>query len=68
LPKSLLKKYGFTESLVLEELENGVFLKSRDKKLSWADTYKEMAEAQEDWSEFDVTLSDEVELDDSETI
>ena len=56
LPKPLLKKYGFSESIIIEELENGILLKRTDKKLNWEDTYKAMAKKNEDWSDFDVVL------------
>ncbi|RJX26425.1 MAG: AbrB/MazE/SpoVT family DNA-binding domain-containing protein [Desulfurivibrio sp.] len=65
LPKALLQKYGFTDSLVLEETEQGLLLrKKQDDKLSWVDTYKAMAKAGEDWSEYDSTLLDGLENDD----
>ncbi|OHB72464.1 MAG: hypothetical protein A2W17_02055 [Planctomycetes bacterium RBG_16_41_13] len=59
LPKELLQKYGFSESVVLEEKEEGILLhRKKDEKLSWEDTYKSMAEEKEDWDDFDVTLLD----------
>jgi len=62
LPKALLQKYGWSDSLVLEELEEGVLLYSREKNtLSWTDTYRAMAAEKEDWSDFDVTVADGVE-------
>lgn len=51
LPKTLLQKYGFTHSLVLEETAQGLLLrKKQDDKLSWVDTYKAMANEGEDWA------------------
>lgn len=65
LPKKLLQKYGFTDSLVLEETEQGLLLrKKQDDKLSWTDTYKAMAHEDEDWSEYDITLLDGLKDDD----
>ncbi len=65
LPKDVLRKYGFIDSLILEETESGLFLrKQEDKKLSWEETYKAMSEEQEDWSDFDVTLADGLENED----
>lgn len=59
IPSELLKKYGFSQSLLLEETEQGLLLKKKDNdKLSWEDTYKAMAEEKEDWTEFDETLLD----------
>ncbi len=65
LPKVLLQKYGFTHSLVLEETTQGLLLrKKQDDKLSWADTYKAMANEGEGWNEYDQTLLDGLEDDD----
>ena len=59
LPKALLDKYGWSGRLVLEELAEGVVLRGKDTRtLSWEDTYREMAAASEDWSDFDVALAD----------
>lgn len=59
LPKSLLQKYGWSESLVLEEMDGGVFLYSEEtNKLSWEETYRAMAAEKEDWSDFDATIGD----------
>jgi antitoxin MazE len=66
-PKNLLQKYGFTNSLVLEETDRGLLLrKKQDDKLSWADTYSAMANEDENWSDYDSTLLDGLEDDDSE--
>ena len=65
LPKTLLQKYGFTHSLVLEETAEGLLLrKKQDDKLSWVDTYKAMANEGEDWDQYDQTLLDGLEDDD----
>ena len=59
LPKALIQKYGWSDSLVLEETGDGVFLHSPKKsKLSWRDTYRAMAETDEDWRDLDETLAD----------
>ena len=59
LPKVLLEKYGWSDALVLEETEEGVFLYSKEKnKLSWQETYRAMAAEDEDWSDLDATLAD----------
>ena len=59
LPKALLDRYGWGDSLVLEETDEGVFLYSKDKnKLSWKETYRAMAANGEDWSDLDVTVAD----------
>lgn len=65
LPKTLLQKYGLSNSLILEETAQGLLLrKKQDDKLSWIDTYKAMANEGEDWNEYDSTLLDGLEDDD----
>lgn len=62
IPKVLLQKYCFEDSLLLEETEQGLLLrKKNDDKSSWEETYQAMAVEQEDWSDFDVTLLDGME-------
>jgi antitoxin MazE len=62
IPKALLAKYGLSDSLVLEETDQGILLrKKQEDKLSWEDTFKAMAEEGEDWTDFDDTLPDGLE-------
>jgi antitoxin MazE len=62
LPKALLQKYGWSDSLVLEETDEGIYLYSKEKnKLSWQETYRAMAAEDEDWSDLDVTTADGLE-------
>lgn len=59
LPKVLLQKHGWSDWLVLEEREDGVFLYSKEKnKLSWKETCRAMAAGREDWSDLDVAVAD----------
>ena len=59
LPRALLDKYAIADSLIAEEREDGVLLRPRrDRRLSWADTFKEMAREREDWSDLDTTIGD----------
>ena len=65
IPKALLEKYGLTNSLLLEETDNGLLLRKKDDdKLSWEDTYKAMAAEKEDWEDFDEALADGLEDED----
>ena len=67
LPKELLQKYGFDNSLLLEETDRGLLLRNKsDGKISWEDTYKAMAVEQEDWRDFDITLLDGLKDEDFE--
>ena len=59
LPKVMLQKYGWTDSLVVEETDDGVFLRGgAANRLSWEDTYRAMAAEGEDWSDLDATVAD----------
>lgn len=59
LPKALLDKYGWSDRLTLEEMEESVVLRGKDAhKQSWEETYRAMAAESEDWSDFDVTIAD----------
>jgi len=59
LPKVLLQKYGWGDSLVFEETDEGIFLYSNEKnKLSWQETYRAMAADCEDWSDLDAAVAD----------
>ncbi len=59
IPKTILDRYGWEDSLVLEEAEDSVVLRGNEAgKLSWERTYRAMASEQEDWSDFDVTAAD----------
>ena len=54
LVKNTLMHFGFAKRfLLLERLTI-----PSAKKLSWEDTYREMAASDEDWSDWDVTVND----------
>jgi len=62
IPKGLLQKYGLDSSLLLEETNRGLLLRKKEEsKLSWEDTFKEMAAQKNDWDDFDTTLNDGLE-------
>ena len=65
LPKEILERYAIAGSIVLEAREEGlVFRNERDKRLSWADTYKDMAREREDWQNVeDATIADGLDPD-----
>ncbi|MDY6830782.1 MAG: AbrB/MazE/SpoVT family DNA-binding domain-containing protein [Thermodesulfobacteriota bacterium] len=65
IPKALIVKYGLKDALLIEETDNGLLLRNKEKgKLSWEETYKAMAEEQESWSEFESTVADGLEDED----
>ena len=68
LPKAILQKYGLADSLVLEETERGILLRrKKEDKLSWEETYRAMAQEQENWDDFDETLLDGLEDDEPDS-
>ena len=64
IPKSLITKYHLQPQLNIEELENGLLIKAdlQKDKLSWEDTFREMAKEDEDWSEWDTVADDGIEI------
>jgi antitoxin MazE len=64
LPKATLTKYSIKSSVHLEEREEGILLRSKnDKRLSWEDTFNEMAREKEDWSDLDAAAADGLDRD-----
>ena len=62
LPRALMEKYGWGESLVLKETKDGVLLSgTKNNQLSWKETYRAMAVSNEDWSDLDVTNADGID-------
>lgn len=63
LPKSIISKYGLGNFVLLEETEDGILIHTaKIGKLSWEDTYKAMAEAEEDeWADWE-SLDEEAHL------
>ncbi len=62
LPKAMIVKYGITESIQLEEAEDGILIKPlNDSKLSWEETYQQMAKTSEDWTDWH-SFEDEANL------
>ena len=59
LPKSVIDRYGIKDALVLETLEEGLLLRGKkDKRMTWEETFRDMARAKEDWSDFDAIAED----------
>lgn len=63
LPQALLRRYGMSEQITLEERPEGLLLRgSISAKASLKQTFTEMAREQaaglEDWSDLDGTASD----------
>ncbi len=59
LPKAVLDRYEIKDALVLEAREDGLLLRGKkDKRLTWEETFKDMAREKEDWSDLDATVAD----------
>ena len=59
LPKEIIERYAIEDTIVLEAHEETlVFRNKGDKRLSWEDTFKAMAQEREDWSDLDGALAD----------
>ena len=62
LPKEMITQYGWNNSITLESGDSGVFLRGRKQsRLSWKETYRAMAAAEEDWSDFDAAVDDGID-------
>ena len=59
LAKNTLIHFGFAKRFLL----SGRLRKPSDQKLSWEDTYREMAASDEDWSDWVVTVNDGLDVD-----
>jgi len=59
LPKATLAKYSIKESVVMEEREEGILLRSKkDNRLSWEETFRDMAREKEAWSDLESATAD----------
>jgi antitoxin MazE len=59
LPREIIERYAIEETIVLEAREEGlVFRNKHDKRLSWGDTFKDMARERENWTDFEGTIAD----------
>lgn len=59
LPKTVLDRYAIKDAVVLEARDDGLLLRGKkDKRLSWEETFKDMAHEREDWRDFDVVVGD----------
>jgi len=63
LPKKMIEKYHLHDSLDLEEKEDGILIKADipENKLTWEETYREMATEKEDWTDLDPLAGDGIE-------
>jgi len=56
LPAEVLRRYHIGDTLVMEQRPDAIVLRpkrSRRQKLTWAETYQQMAQSDEDWSDWE---------------
>ena len=59
LPAPVLRRYRIGSKVLLEQRPDEIALRpKRTRRLSWEETARAMAEAKEDWSEWDTTTGD----------
>jgi len=61
LPAGMLRKYHITDTVVVEEKSDEIVLRAgraTRQKLSWEETAKAMAAANEDWSDWEPAAGD----------
>ena len=62
LPKAVLERYEIKDALVLEAREEGLLLRGKkDKRMTWEETFRDMAREKEDWSDLDATVADGID-------
>lgn len=63
LPKPLVEKYHLGADLDLEERDDGILIRSGvpEEKLTWDQTYRDMAKSDENWDEWEVVAEDGLE-------
>ena len=61
LPAGLIRRYGLDHGVQAEPMTDGILLKplrDRDRKLGWADAGLAMAQARENWAEWETADGD----------
>ena len=56
LPAEVLRRYRVQDVLLMEQRPDEIVLRpkrTRRAKLSWAETYRQMAQANEDWTDWE---------------
>src|SRR3954468_5252424 len=59
LPKTVIERYKIGDALVLEAREDGLLLRgSGDKRMTWEETFRDMASEAESWGDLDAAIGD----------
>ena len=59
LSKELLRRYRISDTVEIDTTPDAIILRPpSQEKLDWANTYRQMAAASEDWAEWDALAED----------
>ena len=59
IPAEILRRHGIGDAVLLQERGDELVLRPKKQaKLSWKETYREMAAVKEDWSDWEVVAED----------
>lgn len=62
LPKAVLERYQIRDALVLEAREEGLLLRgTKDKRMTWEETFRDIAREKEDWGDLEATVADGID-------
>jgi antitoxin component of MazEF toxin-antitoxin module len=62
LPAGIIQKYKLGDTVILHQRPDEIALRAKkQKKLTWKETYKQMAAASEDWADLDALSADGLE-------
>jgi antitoxin MazE len=65
LSKKLLESYRITDCVEIETTPDAIIIRPiGQNKLTWAETYQQIAQSNEDWSEWDAVAEDGIEYED----
>ena len=56
LPAEVLRRYQIGDTLIMQQRPDEIVLcpkRTRQQKLTWAETYQQMAQSDEDWSSWE---------------
>ncbi len=66
LSKTLLEHYGIQSALELETTPDAIVLRpirEGEGQLTWEDTYRQMAQSEEDWTDWEAVAEDGLDWD-----
>ena len=62
LPTAVLERYYIKDALVLDAQEERLLLRgTQDARMTWEETFRDMARDKQDWSDLDAAVADGIE-------